>query len=186
MSESGLFTYPPLPPTLIAWYLNIIFACVLPTKIEKFDSSQPLFSRFFCINYHIECWLLWRSIFLFKIRHNVYKLALCSRPKSGEWSSDHLGYPSLMHDHDWVIIYCTPPPPLWAKVSIWDTLPSPLDRSRDTWIAPYDENFVYQWTPPDFSNCNTKVCYYLFYNISWYIPHYVVLCKTDEYIKDIY
>ena len=39
----------PLPPTLIAWYLNNIFAYVLHTQIEKFDSSQPLLIIFSCI-----------------------------------------------------------------------------------------------------------------------------------------
>ena len=49
------------------------------------------------------------------VQNDIHKLALfcCARPKSGEWSIDHLDYfpPSLMHDHDQVIIYWTPPPP---------------------------------------------------------------------------
>ena len=53
-----------LPPTLIAWYLNNIFVYVLHTQVEKFDTSQPLSIGFCCINYHIKCWLSWRSILL--------------------------------------------------------------------------------------------------------------------------
>ena len=37
-------------------------------------TSLILTTPFHWINHHIECWLLWRNILLFKIRHNVYKL----------------------------------------------------------------------------------------------------------------
>ena len=124
------FGLPPLPPTLIAWYLNNIYTYVLHTQNDKFDTSQPLCIIFCLIDYHIECYLLWRNILLTKIRHNIYKLALfCS------------SWPKIMRVIKWSLWLLPPPPqcmimiewsftvpplpPLWAKVSIWGTPPPP-------------------------------------------------------------
>ena len=76
------------PPShiVIAWYLNNIFwfAYILHTRKHKFDSSQHLLIRICWIQYHIECWLLWRNILRSKMRHNNLGLSCANQLSWGQ------------------------------------------------------------------------------------------------------
>ena len=50
------FWYTPSPPSLIAWLLNSIVPNVLNTQNTKFNSSQPIFTRFCLL---IVVWNFW-------------------------------------------------------------------------------------------------------------------------------